>query len=212
MKKLLSVAAALGLLVTSVSAEANDWRSGLYIKGSAGWNITRDQDYNNAGSAETELDDGYALSGAVGYKYHNGLRAELEIAYRNNDVDSHKSNGATLAGPGGEVDSVAFMANGYYDIENDTAITPYVGAGIGFAVVDVDGYNNAGTSIVSDDDTVFAYQGIAGVDFEVQDNVALFTEYKYFATSDVDVQAAGGSTDMNYDNHSIMAGVKFDLN
>lgn len=205
MKKLVMCAAVAALALTTTMARADDWRSGLYVKGAGGYNITRDEDYSS--NSHTELDNGYALSGAVGYNYGD-WRTELEVAYRNNGVDKHKIGGTTLAGSDGETTSTAFMVNGYYDIPTGTAFTPYLGAGIGVAQVNINDYRAGGVKFADDDDTVFAYQGIAGVDYAINPNMGAFAEYKYFATSDVDI----GNTSTSYDNHTLMAGLRYSFN
>jgi hypothetical protein len=62
------------------------------------------------------------------------------------------------------------MFNGYYDFHLDkfgaegaiTKLTPFIGAGIGAAVIGADA-KIAGARIVDDSDTVFAFQAIAGL-------------------------------------------------
>lgn len=208
MKRLLCTAAMICGIFSATSAHATDnWREGLYIKGAGGWNHTQEQDFS--GGASGELDEGYAVSGAVGYNFGAGWRSELEVAYRNNDVDSlENAAGASLPSPGGDVTSTAFMFNGYYDLPTGTALTPYVGAGIGLARVNVD-YDSAGVNIADEDSTEFAYQGVAGLSYAISPNADLFAEYKYFATSDIDL---GGGAEADYQNHTVLAGLKYNLN
>lgn len=150
---------------------------GPYITAFGGWNNTED-------NSAPDTDGGWLGGVAVGGKT-KWARAELEVSYRNNDID-----GAA----GGDVDSVAGMANAYYDLENDTRFTPYIGAGIGIAHVDFD---TAG----GDESTEFAYQGIAGVNYAIDARWHVGAEYRYFATTEVD------STD--YDNHAVVGNVRY---
>jgi len=189
------------MLMAAVPASAqdtNDWRSGLYLKGGAGWNHLQDAD---AAGAEAEFDEGYNVTGAVGYDYGD-WRSEMEVTYRNNDLD----NVTGLATAGGEVQSTAFMVNGYYDIPVNAPVKPYVGAGIGLAHVNAKDLTAGGVTFADEDDNVFAYQAMAGVEYAMGPQVDLFTEYKYFATEDVDL---GGGAEMDNDNHTVTAGVKY---
>lgn len=201
--------AAAAVFVLSGAAQAADWREGLYIKGGAGWNYAEDQSYTAGGApVDVEMQDGYAVSGAVGMDYGN-MRSELELSHRSNDLDAVTVSGTPVAGVGGDVNATALMLNGYYDIPLGTGLplTPYVGAGIGAANVNADGYTVGGVS-ADGDDTVFAYQAMAGAENEVAPKTALYTEYKYFGTDDISIDGA----DIDYDNHSIMAGVKYSFN
>ena len=209
MKHVLMTTACLVLCATpSVAADQN----GLYARITAGWNISQDQDFSTlGGNIDTALDSGYALSAALGHDYGH-IRGEIELSYRENEVDSHKLSGATVANSTGETSALALMANGYYDFDTQTKITPYVGAGLGFARVDVKDYAGGGNNDVADgDETVFAYQVIAGLEYPVTARTSVTGEYRYFATTDVDIDTnLGGAqgSDVNYDNHSILLGVK----
>lgn len=203
MKKLFCMAVAAFALTAAIPAHAqDDWRKGLYIKGGAGWNHVEDTDVG--AGLDAEFDEGYNLTGAVGYDYGD-LRSEIEITYRDNDLDSVTG----LADASGEVNSTAFMLNGYYDIPMGSVVTPYVGAGVGVAHVNAEDFTAGGASIADEDDTVFAYQAMAGVEMNVAPQVDLYTEYKYFGTDDVDL---GGGSELENRNHTVMAGVKYSLN
>lgn len=210
MKKTVLAAALLAALATAQTAQADDWRHGLYIKGGLGYTISQDQDYADGVAArETELDDGYALQGAVGYDY-GMVRSEIELSYRRNDADGHKRNGTVLANPGGEATSLAGMVNGYVDIPTGTIVTPYVGLGVGFARVDADGYDTSGTDFLDDGETALAYQGMAGLDFAIDDTLSFFTEYKYFAVDNLETRTvANNSSDLDYDSHAFTAGLRY---
>lgn len=197
---------ALALTGTSLSAQAE-----TYARVGAGWSFTSDQDFDTVGGrVDTDLDTGYAITGAVGHDYGD-LRAEVELSYRENDVDSHTAAGAATTNPGGTTSALALMANGYYDFPTQSRFTPYVGAGIGFAQVEADGYRANNAAVANGDDTVFAYQLIAGVEYPIAPKTSLTGEYRYFATADADINTSlggAGSSDINYDNHSILVGVK----
>jgi len=72
--------------------------------------------------------------------------------------------------------------NALYDIPVDFPIKPYIGAGIGAASYELDhirGDNMPYPSYFGGDRTNFAYQGIAGLAYNFDDNLALTVEYRY---------------------------------
>lgn len=186
----------------------------------------------------TEFDTGYTLSAAIGRRFANGLRGEVELAYQNNDVDTHNNvqaagipldnedvgvlisgappQGATvgaIVGDGrGSVETTFLMANLYYDFTQYGAFTPYVGAGLGVGFVNVD-YAPSGVGIVNDDETVFAYQLVAGASYDLSDRTALFVQYRYRATEDVETKVDLFPASLDVENRAsvIEAGLRFNF-
>lgn len=142
----------------------------LYAGGYGGLGIAHDAD-TNTGQIMT-MDLGFGFGAFVGGRVTPNVRIEGEIGYRSNDLES--LGGGVV---GGDVTSLAFMANAYYDIPVQSAVIPYVGAGVGMADVEMSGLRN-------DTDTVFAFQLMAGGAVPVSPNVALTAEYRLFATDD----------------------------
>jgi opacity protein-like surface antigen len=68
---------------------------------------------------------------------------------------------------------------------------------MGLANVDIDS-NQLG----SEDDTVFAYQAIAGIGFPLTHVTTLDLHYRYFATADADFDDFEGE----YETHNFFAG------
>ncbi len=102
------------------------------------------------------------------------------------------------------------MGNGYYAFDLGAGFKPFIGAGIGIAYLDAEldlSVPGFGAASASDDDTVFAYQGIAGVEYEIPTDmatIALGVRYSYFATTDPDF----GGIEAEYATHNIMFGVR----
>lgn len=163
-----------------------------------------------ATSAET--DTGWLALGALGYRYGNGFRAELEGGWRDNEVDS-------VFGPGsgtGDITARSLMANVLYEIRTNRRLMPYVGGGLGYAQVEYDGVAPSVGAVpattVSDEDNVFAYQGIAGVSYWVSDAVELSTEYHYMATQDPELSTgAGVGVDGEYQSHAVLVGLRWNF-
>ena len=184
----------------------------------------------------TEFDTGYAVSGALGRRF-DFFRAELEVAYQANDVDSHTgvtvgdglalggedagvlitgSDGigvsvADFVGDGqGQIDTIFVMANAYYDFDLGGPLKPYVGGGVGVGFIDVD-YSPSGVGIIQDDATAFAYQAMAGLTYEVGPATELFAGYRYRATTDVEFDATLFSAGLDVENSAniVEAGLRF---
>jgi opacity protein-like surface antigen len=184
----------------------------------------------------TEFDDGMAVSAEVGMRYGGGLRSGLELAYTKSDVDRHSgvtlggtvidgvdaavltgsatqlgaTVGAVVADGRGDITNTALFANLYYDFAMGGTFEPYLGAGIGFAQVDVD-YSPSGVGIINDDDTAFAWQLKGGITWKIDPSWEAYGEYAYRQTDDIsfDNQLFPGSLDVENTQSIISAGVRF---
>ncbi len=225
MKKHLLTAAAIFALAHTVpgAAQAGGHHShhhGFYGSIHGGYVDADDHefDFNPATAVDTELDAGYGIGGAIGYDFgpvadeHVGFRIEGEITYRENDVDTHNVQALGGAQPAstGDVSALSYMANGYVDLHTGTRLTPYLGAGIGMATVDFNGYGiQAVPDVLDDDETVFAYQAIVGLSVGLTERVSLTGDYRYFATDDIEINtAANNATETEYDSHNLMVGLR----
>ncbi|MBU1193563.1 MAG: porin family protein [Proteobacteria bacterium] len=182
--------------------------AGPYVSFNAGVSMPADSDvnYSTGEIVEIESDAGFAGGVALGYDFGNNLRLEGEISYLSNEVDKATYLGINRATTG-DVTSIAFLINGYYDFKNSTPFTPFISAGAGLANVEVDDFTFVGSGLptVSDDDTVFAYQLSAGVGYAVTDQLSLDVKYRYFATADPGVNTA----EYEYGSHGVLVGLRF---
>ena len=137
---------------------------------------------------EIDFDNGWIFGAAVGTTLNN-FRVEGEFEYRTSDF--------TLMDEEDTLKTISLMANGYYDFNNDSAFTPFVGAGVGWARHDVDDANW--------DDSGFAYQGTIGVAWGFRDSMNLDLAYRYFTTIDPEFE----NTEIDYASHNITAGLRF---
>jgi OmpA-OmpF porin, OOP family len=133
--------------------------------------------------AHTNFDTGWLAGSSAGYEWAEGLAGEFEFTFRQNHLDRIASSSSLFAG--GDLHSFAMMFNGYYRFHNRTPFTPYIGGGLGEAVIAM---NNArpvaGVSgaTFGGTDATFAYQGIAGVSYPVAPHLSISAEYRYFGT------------------------------
>ena len=178
MNRLLAIAV-LALVFTGTSVHAE----GYYVSGNLGASILSDSDVEQTGfpTIVTSFDPGFTIGAAMGHDYGN-IRAEGELAFRTNSIDDLSFLGFILPAEG-NVSSLSIMVNGYYDFRSaNSALIPYLGAGLGFANVTVDA-STFGIQLLDDNALVFAYQLMAGFAYDINPTTALTFGYRYFATS-----------------------------
>jgi opacity protein-like surface antigen len=217
MKRFILVAV-FTLTFMTTSAQAAD--KGMYVSGNLGLSLVSDLDLNVTGFptfATTSLDPGFRIGGALGYDF-GAFRAEGEIAYFLNDMDEGTSVFLPASSPAdGDVSVLSFMANGYYDFHiSNSSLVPYVGVGLGFANIDVDVTHPSISSLAlaDDNDTVFAYQFMAGLGYNISPTVTLTADYRYFRTTSPEFScgpalACAGDLETDYSNHSFNFGARF---
>jgi outer membrane immunogenic protein len=169
---------------------------------------------------EIEFDNGFNIGAAFGYDY--GLaRLEIELAYRQNDVDTINVNfieGPVTFSGDGDFSATSVMLNGYWDFETGSPIVPYIGGGIGFANVSANDVKINGVPVVDDDDNVFAYQLAAGLAFTLAPPLTLDLGYRLFGTSNPDLKIDPalrvlGFSDFEteFDSHNVNLGLRMNF-
>lgn len=142
------------------------------------------------------------IGGQFGYRIKH-WRAEAELFYNYNPWHSLTIDGVALhskstnaLNPGlsmlGQTNTVALMANGFYDFysEGESSFSPYLGVGLGYAAM-----NNfskfyykqtylAGADL-SETTRTPALQGIIGIGYFLDDYTRAGLDYRYFTTSAV---------------------------
>jgi outer membrane protein OmpA-like peptidoglycan-associated protein len=211
-RRILAIAA-VGLGVAGYASAGLAAAKGPFVGIMGGVNFTNDQDISGTGvgiNRNVDTDTGWAVIPSIGYRYGNGVRTEFELGYRSNDVDS--VSGSTVGA--GEINAKSAMLNLLYDVDTGSRVMPYIGGGIGYAQVDYDSVRPVGVGLnrVNDDDNVFAYQGIAGLSYWVNETVEVAAEYRYFATQDPDFRtSAGVPVEGEYNSHSALVGLRFNF-
>lgn len=175
---------AAGIVAVAGAANAEGWsRDGVYATVKGGVTQAQDQSF------DTSYDTGFTGGAAVGKKFGN-YRAEVEGIYEESDVDSAAVDGKT--------EFYGAMVNGLYDFKNASRFTPYVGAGVGYGKVR---YSSDTAGVDSSSEDALAYQGIAGVGYELNPCWTLTGEYRYVGTTK--------EADTRYQSHSAVAGLRY---
>ena len=209
---------ALAVLALFVAGGAHAQTPGWYVGGEGAWSHLNDQSATaTIPGASTPLKihpgEGFAAGANGGYEFGNGLRLEGELVYRRHDEKTATIAGVTVP-THGNIDNLAIMGNAYYDFNNATKFTPYIGGGVGAARLHLDDFNITGTpGSLSDDNWRLAYQGIAGVRYTIDPSWSASLDYRYFATTDPKfsgtVAGAPSGLKTEYNTHNVMLGVAY---
>lgn len=190
--------AALGAVIATAATASAAERQGLYLRGDVGASLGRDIGGSVLGGDGFAGDLGTSalFEVGVGYQLPYNLRTDLTVGYRPGfKVESRESTGALAVNADADVKSWAVMANVYYDIPTGTAITPYVGAGLGVAVNTIDDVTySIGAGRIHENGhtkTRFAWSLQAGAAYAVTSNVKVDLGYRYI---DLGSFETGGSS------------------
>ncbi|MFC3101737.1 outer membrane protein [Altererythrobacter lauratis] len=248
----LASGAALAALAVPAAAQANDF----YVGVSGGIAFTQ----NSANSGEfdttvpatanwpaipagtslgwrTSFDNGLALSGVAGIATDSGIRAEVELAYSRNGIDTHRglavggtvidnldsavltrgapnannpTVGALIDDGEGNVSNLGVFGNVFYDIPTGGGVTPYLGAGLGYVNTDVK-YRPSGVGVADESDDGFAWQAMAGVSLALSQNADFFSQYTYrsrFKDAKVGLDLLPATLGVELDQSIVTAGVR----
>ncbi|ESQ77862.1 outer membrane protein, partial [Asticcacaulis sp. YBE204] len=207
MKLNLLAGAALVALATATGAFAQE-AEGWYGAVDLGYNTKSDYDARNAPVAQgtglsptyvfkTSTEDDWAGFARLGYRYSPKWRVEFEGGYRPGDVDSVRGTpgiGMTpgLTGVTGSFDQTTFITNLIYDFIPESKFHPFVGVGIGLDRVKADYSGKAATYNanfkITGEDTVAAYQALAGFAWALSDRLNLDLTYRYLTTEEVNLK------------------------
>jgi len=133
-------------------------------------------------------------------------------------LDAHKqlAAGAVTAVPqpvDGAFSMLAFMGNVDYDFDTGSRWKPYVGGGLGLAIISLDTETDTGTSLADDSDTVLAYQVGAGIGYEFPleegRSITVSLDWRYFGTQTPTFtgDVTGAEFDVEINGHDIGIGL-----
>lgn len=186
-------------------------RKGLYIGLHGGGNVVFDSDIDNsrAGLDDLSYDAGFATGGTIGYRWPFRLRTEIEATYRSNRADEIEIGGRDRNADG-RVSALTIMINGFYEFDNRSRWTPYVGGGLGFARVKWDDIEGRGNDLFDETESLFAAQIGGGVGFRISEDVTLSFDYRALATSEADFDdETGDDIKLGYASSSLWVGMRF---
>jgi len=243
--KLLLATASIACLGMATSATAHD-DAGWYLRGNAGYGTHTDMDLTG-GMVSGQHGNGLQSEGNVaaslglGYDFGNNWRLELDGASLWTDFGSISQIPATIA----KLRTNTGMINAIYDFDDFGRWEPYVGAGIGIVQAKADlaaqDFLSPGpvanpacpgtranffaqlepeSCYVTDKDTALGYQLLAGLGYDISDNLKWDTHYRYLDAGKLDfdgtriVQRTGASSPISVaasgvGAHSLMTGFRY---
>lgn len=205
---------ALGVAVQKAAADDTE-QHGTFIKLFGGINATQDSDFDGSNqtsfpSGKASLDNGMVSGLAVGYRFNSNFAAELDYSYRSNDIDEIKGTGGVIIANGGDLASVAIMANGYYYFDFADTWSPYIGLGLGFLQEIDSDVNLSGLADQTDlEDQVFAWQAMVGAELPLNTSWNLYGEARFMSSPGPELSNSNGSYDVDYENISLIVGVGY---
>ncbi|GHB01587.1 hypothetical protein GCM10009069_25600 [Algimonas arctica] len=209
--RLLIAAAATALMAAPSLASAQD--SGVYIKAQAGYGVITDSDVSVGPAASNGIQGvvagqgNLALGLGIGYDLGKNWRIELDGSSLYNELGTVGGQPQSNA----KIQASSLMLNAIYDFSDFGRWEPYVGAGLGITSGDIsmsasDFLNDTGTVLVSnpacigtapagaarscsanDSETNFAWNLIAGLGYNITDNLTWDTNYRYIDMGDFSI-------------------------
>ncbi|HET7587539.1 MAG TPA: OmpA family protein [Gammaproteobacteria bacterium] len=194
--RIAALVAALALALPALAAAQSDGGEtpGNYFGIGIGANVLHDSSvYGQMGAPffyhdSVKYDTGWAAMLTFGRLYSSGWRTEVEFSFRRNDFDSIRNFSVGRYDATGDAVSYGLFFNGLYDFQTGSAVTPYLGLGIGALRVEYRDAGPFGRSAahpqgfrIDDFDAGVGVQAIAGLKFNISDDVAMAVDYRYYA-------------------------------
>lgn len=226
---------AFAFLLTMTSLVAAQ-EPGVYGRLYGGMTSIEGMTFNDATSADLDLDggSGFTFGGSLGYAFGNGFRTELDVARSQADFDGtfqenvqtfvpcgEISNSPCLDGTvDGEYEGLSAFAMAYYDFATGSALTPYVGLGIGLLDADLEAttpgaLNDTATidfALLNGSDTELAYRLAAGVGYDAG-AFDILLDYSWTRSGKLALAGEGAFTTFGFDKrvnaHSFTLGVRY---
>ena len=144
------------------------------------------------------------FSAGVGYRFSNKLRADLTADYRTDaEFDATTPGGAAVSS---DVNGLAVMLNGYYDIGTFEGFTPYLGGGVG--IVRLETTEQTGTMAAGDTSTNFAWALNVGSAIELGNDENTLADISYRFVSLGKFKQQDGTTYDDLMIHEFRAGLR----
>lgn len=128
-----------------------------------------------------DLDTGWYVGGAIGMHW-NGCyfsRVDLSFDYLRNDIDRNSGDDSSSSSSNNDFSKYVVLANAYYDFCPWGCVTPYVGAGVGYAYIRANDHHQEHHI----DRNAFAWQVGAGLTYEINSCWSAGFQYRLLGTT-----------------------------
>jgi opacity protein-like surface antigen len=213
--------------------------TGWYLRGDIGVSQNQkpgDYGYGSADFTGTKTDNSFVGSIGFGYQFNDMFRADATLEW----MPSYDVKGATTCatwttsdctgdptlatGERTKLNSFLLMANGYVDLASWNGLTPYVGAGLGVANLQVGAHESvtlgaasAARSFGEKDNWSLAASAMVGASYSFGNGLMLDVGYRYLwidggETKGESSGAEGGKIKVgDLSSHQIRAGLRYYL-
>ena len=222
---LLAGTAVVGLFAAA-TAHAQTWipNTGWYGAVDVGYNwpdkITLDNALIPGGHVTVEQEGNVTGFGRLGYQFTPHWRVEAEVGYHGGDFKSIRGPVA-LTQAAGSMPVTTVMGNLIYDFAPASTFNPFIGFGVGGGFADIS-LTAAGQTVngatpsfgIKNNDSVFAYQGLAGIAWRATQQLSVDFTYRYTDLSDVKyhlISNTGATADLKggQSSNSISVGLRY---
>jgi opacity protein-like surface antigen len=206
MRKTIAAFSLCAFLASGLALQAADDPQTAYFKFDVGVSLINDIDIRGlegfngfAADAKLKVDPGVRFDIAGGYNFTRELALEIETGFTFNRIKELE-----VMGVRGRVDAdlfqVPILANLIYRLPLNSPFKPYIGGGAGgvFTIVSEED--------ITENDFTFAFQALAGVDYEINQNMDIGIGYKFLGN--VKPELDGVELDNIY-THAILAVFRF---
>jgi opacity protein-like surface antigen len=174
-------------LLESAPLLVDEFSSGWYLRGDIGYRFNEVDSVTNVGGPAAvrreELDNSWVAGLGVGYKW-GWVRADLTVDYGSRagfTADSGTDRNDFTA----KIDSITGLVNLYGDLGTWFGLTPYIGAGVGFASLHVTNFTGQGGGPTGQDSsTNFAWAYMAGLNYQIAHNYSIDVGYRHVNMGD----------------------------
>jgi opacity protein-like surface antigen len=177
-------------MLESAPLLVDEFSSGWYLRGDIGFRRNEADGVTNVGAPpgvrDSDLDNSWMFGAGVGYKM-DWFRTDLTVDYGTRSEFTGDS-GVRRNDFSARVDSVTGLVNVYGDLGTWFGLSPYIGAGIGFAHLQAANFDVASAG-VGDADSAgswnFAWAYMAGVSYRLTGNYHVDVGYRHLNMGDV---------------------------
>jgi len=168
-----------------------DFAGRWYVHGDIGPAFMQDVDMTEflgpVSGAEVEFDPGVQFGAGAGFFFTDWLAVEGQLGFVTGYIDRISGIGPADVNDS-SMTQVPFLINLILQYPTRTGLVPYIGGGggVSYSSLDMDEVTDYATYYVdgSDSDAVAAYQGFAGLRYQLANDIELGVVYRYLATDD----------------------------
>lgn len=190
------------LLIPNAKAQYSGYIFG-YGGSSLGSELNLDD--NLLGNFDFDFADGQIYGVGLGSRTSllGSSRFEIEYFRFSSEFESATMDGVDVTGliDSQELSLSAFSVNFLKDIPIGR-LSGYIGGGLGYGTVTATGVNEF-------DDGLLVYQGIAGIEFQITNNIVIFGQYKHIGFNPENSDDLSDLTVGAYTSNSISGGLRF---